>query len=152
MRETLVLNVKPFSINAMYYRDGKIKTADAREWEAQVCHQLSFEKNQAALQNLREFFDPKQHSFTVHITALYPKEIFLNKEGSISARTQDCTNFEKPLVDVIFSPRFFDKPYPYGCKNINHDDRYIARLISQKKSADEHQIIIKIKINKLPNI
>ncbi len=146
MRKEIILRVPPFSINRMYYSDLKAKTADAREWSAQVLHQLNYADNQPQLQAIREYFDPKLHAFVVQMTAFYPKEIFFNKEGSISGRTQDESNWEKPLLDLVFGPKYFDQPSPYGAKNVNHDDRYIYRLISQKLPHDQDHSIIKLVI------
>lgn len=136
MRKEITLKLPPFSINAMYYADFRAKTPEAREWTGQVFWQLNRPDNQIALKELRDYFDPKLHAFGVEVSAFYPRDVFFNKEGTVSGRTIDISNFEKTILDLLFGTKYFDKVVPNGVKNINFDDRYIQYCISKKLPHD----------------
>ncbi len=91
---------KPFSVNAYHYRDKRHKTAEARAWEAQVLSLL--EEHEKSLLEIASDFNKIGGGFRVHFSAIYPPHIFYNKAGGISSKTIDITNFEKPLLDLIF--------------------------------------------------
>lgn len=149
--KTFVLNVDPFSINKLHYRDGKIKTRDAREWECQVFHELSKQVPQDAMRELRELFDPVKHSYCVKLVCNLPEKKFFNKEGTISAKSMDLSNWEKPLIDLIFLDRYSEFAPPFGVLNLKTDDRYITSLISRKQPsvAESASILVTIKIQDL---
>lgn len=151
MRKDFKLIIKPFSINAMYYGDARTKTSQAREWSYQVFHQLSTLNNLNNMKDLREYFNPTKHQVSIEILVEYPKNIFFTKNGTISAKTIDITNFEKVITDLFFDKRYFDKEYPYGCKNLNIDDKYITELFSKKSfiESDVHIINYSVIINPL---
>lgn len=146
MRETFHLTGKPFSVNAMFYKDGRTKTQDWREWSARVFHQLSTESNLKKLSNLRNAFDASLHHVHVSLTVYYPREDFYNRNGEVSAKTMDVTNFEKPLVDLFCDKRYFETPYPYGCQNLNINDKYITQLLSRKVSGTEQRFEISFEL------
>lgn len=146
MRKEITLNIKPYSVNAMYYGDARTQRSEFKEWTYQVFHQLSTVKNLETMKELHEAFDPHKHSFVVTFTAYYPRQIFKTKDGRISAKTMDLSNFEKPLADLLFDKKFYDREHPYGCKNINQNDCYISELHSFKKPGDAHSIHIIIEI------
>lgn len=151
MKRKLVLKVKPFSINALHYANKSHGlTAAAKEWTYQVFNALSSPDNRAALSDLRSYFDPTKHAITVGLTVFYPEKIFWNLQGTISAKTQDNSNWEKPLIDCIFLPGNFGSTGVYNAENMNCDDRYITRLFSQKKPGTEHRIDVRIGIIALP--
>lgn len=152
MKHRFILKgLSPFSINAMYYKGNFGKTAAAKDWCYQVFHALSTEENQKKLHGLRESFDPKKHCHYVSMWAVYPEKEFQTKSGGISARTQDCSNFEKPLLDCFFLPKYFTEPAPYGCKNLNTDDRSVVSLNSYKK-AGERALVVEIEVRELSNL
>lgn len=146
-------DLKPFSINATYFRGhhGVVKTGGATDWTYQVFHQLDSENNQVALRELREFFNPKQHVYTLELCAVYPASEFITKAGEVSAKTQDITNWEKGLVDCFFLPKHFDRPAPYGVKNLNIDDKYVVSCKSTKASSgsSERGLLVTITIEPL---
>lgn len=143
----LVLKVKPFSINAMYY-NSRVKTTEAREWSGHVFNQLSWSKNQVILAKIRDEFDPHKHSIEVELIAYYPQEIYFTKDGKISGKTIDCSNWEKPLIDLIFLPKYYGQIVPNGCDNLNIDDKFISKICSEKLPADldDHVITVQIKL------
>ena len=144
MKREFNLDIKPFSINAMYYGDGRTKTQAARDWSYQIFHRLSQEAIAKSLAELRSYFETDKHSYQVDFVVTYPKDKFYTKKGSISARTMDLSNWEKPLIDLIFLPKYFDKEPPYGCKNLNIDDKYITKLSSSKGIGETTNILVKI--------
>lgn len=154
MKRLLVLNtVKPLSINSTYYSTGGgfIKTTAAREWTHEVCYHLSSEENEKALADLRQHFDNSKHYYKISLEAHYPKKFFITGKGHISARTVDITNWEKSIIDVIFLPKNYSDTPPYGCKNLNIDDRYICEMSSKKvlSKDDFYRIVVEIEISNL---
>lgn len=147
MKQTITLPLKAFSINAMYCRNRAWKSQAFNEWSSRVFHKLDTKDNLEAMTALREFFDPSKHCFEVSLKFFYPEDILFTKKGALSARAHDISNIEKPLIDLIFLPTYYDKPSPYGCKNINIDDKFITKMSSEKLQGDEHKIEIEIVIS-----
>lgn len=147
--QRFVLNVKPFSINQLFYRDGKRKTQEARNWEITVFDALNTAEHLASMAILRQDFDAKLHAFEIELTCFYPAELFRTKEGNISSRTQDITNWEKPLVDLIFLDRYSFSAPPFGVANIQIDDKFIVSMLSQKKSHTESRTKIEVIIRRV---
>lgn len=133
----------------MSYRDKRHKTAEAHEWSHTVLHYLSQEPNKQSLKELREHFEPKKHAYKLDLTFYYPHEILHTKDGRISAKSHDISNIEKPLIDLIFLPKYFDQTPPYGAQNLKIDDKYILEMTSRKKAATEHGIDVNIEIIEL---
>lgn len=150
MKQLFKLRAKPFSLNAATYGDARTKTRDYYDWQAQIFHQLSSEINQLKLQELREFFDESRHSFKVHIKALYPKDQYVTKQGILSSRTVDLTNSEKLIQDLFFDKQYFDRQAPYGCKNLNANDKHVIALFSEKTFHDSPDYILQIAIKIIP--
>lgn len=135
MEVTLLIISEPFSINKMYYNKGntKVRTQDARNWSYQVFQQLDQAYNKQQLQLFRDIFDPSKMGIEINIQIRYNDSKLYKKDGTISSSSMDCSNFEKPLIDLLFLPKYFDRTPPDGCKNLKVDDKYILRLISEKK-------------------
>ena len=149
MRRILSLKLKPFSINAMFGRDKRHKTIEAKEWSCSVLVALALKENKKKLKELREFFNPKEHVYHVDLTFFYPKHILYTKDGLISARAHDLTNVEKPLIDLIFLPVYYERPSPYGAKNLNIDDKYITHLVSKKRIGKSFKMKVSLQIKDL---
>lgn len=130
----------------MYYNNRAVKTTEARQWSCSIFDILAQPANQEKFARLRDFFDKNKHGISIELIAYYPESIFYTKKGTISSRTFDISNWEKPLIDLIFLPKYMDQPVPYGCPNLNADDKYIIDMRSSKKPAESHQIYIKIQI------
>ena len=149
MRRVITLKLKPFSINAMYGRDKRHKTTAFQEWCCSILVALALKENKKKLKELREFFNYKRHVYKVEITFFYPKHVLYTKDGPISAKAHDLSNIEKPLIDLVFLPIFYDKPSPYGTKNLNIDDKYITHLVSKKRVSKSYKIKISLQIKDL---
>lgn len=151
MRFSFVLSdLKPFSVNSLYYGDGKTKTQAYYDWTFQFFDRLSQEPVQKGLSALKEQFNPVRHVYVLRLTAYYPKEIYFRKAGGISARTMDVSNWEKPFVDCLFLPKHGKKQPPYGSPNLNVDDRYITSLTSAKKLSPDDRYYIRVAISIQP--
>lgn len=146
--ETLEIWERPFSINSMYYAQKAIKTQPAREWSYRVFEQLSSDANLEAMERIRNAFDPNTHNFEITLTAYYPKKKLLTKKGTVSAMSIDTTNWEKPLVDLVFLPKHRNSAPPFGCENIGYDDKYICSMSSKKVYWDrpDFKIIVTVEL------
>ena len=151
VRRVITLKLKPFSINAMFCRDKRHKTIEAQEWSCSVLVALALKENKKKLKELRQYFDPKKHVYKVDLTFFYPKHVLHKKEGGISARAHDLSNVEKPLIDLIFLPMFYDRPSPYGAKNLNIADKYVTDLRSRKRTGKDFRIRVTLNIKDLPS-
>jgi hypothetical protein len=152
MRVSFTLPLEPFSVNRTYYRDRRHKTQDFRDWELATINALAAPAVQTKLSQIRGAFDAKKHGFVVRFKAMYPASVLFNKQGQISSRAEDLSNIEKPLLDVLFLPKYHVQSFPWGCPNVNADDKYVLRLTSQKALSpnDNHYIQISIGIVDLP--
>jgi len=148
MEAKIYLPIPTFSVNKMYYATKKIKTKEAREWSGQVFYHLNDVAIQAELEKIRTNFDPKVHGLHVEMKAFFPPSKLFTKSEHLSGRAHDITNFEKPLVDLLFLPKYHNLTPPQGAPNLNVDDRYLLGC-SSSKAAGETGIEITIKI--VPN-
>lgn len=147
-KQVFTIYSKPQSVNSLYYGNAKIKTQAARDWSYKIFHQLSSPEDSKKFEVLRKSFDPKKHGYYVTMTHYFPESVFYTKSGEISARTQDITNVEKPLVDLLFLSKYFDKRPPYGMENLNIDDKHLLTCVSNKLpiNGDEFKIEVEISI------
>lgn len=150
MREEFKLRTKPFSINASTYRDASIKTAEFRNWASQIFYQLNTDENLKKMKNIRENFDESRHSIKLEICAIYPRSEFITKNGILSSRTIDVTNFEKLICDLIFDRQYFDKPNPYGVKNCCINDKHVTEMVSKKIFHEHRHHTLEFNINIIP--
>ncbi len=152
MKRTFAIShVKPISVNATLipgFHGGFAKSSASTEFGYQVFYQLNTESNLQNLKVLREHFNPENHMYKVCISILYPKSEFITKKKLISSKTIDVSNFEKPIIDLLFLPKHFDKAPPEGVQNLNIDDKYITELISKKWYHDKeyYEIVIDVEI------
>ena len=151
MRRVITLKLKPFSINAMFCRDKRHKTIEAQVWACSVLVALALKENKKKLKELRQYFDPMKHVYKVELTFFYPDHVLYTKQGHVSSKAHDLSNVEKPLIDLVFLPKFYDRPSPYGAKNLNIDDKYILQLTSKKQSGKSFKIKISLHIKPTPN-
>ena len=134
MEITLLLACEAFSINKMYYnKPGFQRTQEAREWSYKVFDELNCSYNQQQMRLFREKFEPSHMGVEVTIVERIPVDEFF-KVGSweISSKTFDRSNVEKPLIDLLFLPKYFTRSVPEGCNNLNLDDKYVSQVISRK--------------------
>ena len=131
----------------MFCRDKRHKTIEAQEWSSSILVALALKENKKKLKELRQYFDPKKHVYKVDLTFFYPKHVLHTKDdGRVSGRAHDLSNVEKPLIDLVFLPRYYDLPVPYGAKNLNMDDRFITHLVSRKRVGKSFKIKVSIQV------
>lgn len=139
----------------MYYGDQRIKTQAAREWTERVIHQLNWKSTSEKLEKLRTAFDPKKHVYSIKMTAMYPEKDYYTKgDGTLSSRTQDISNWEKPLIDIVFLKKYFEEIGRLHCENLNTDDKYICSMHSRKlpTKSEHHEIRLTIAIIDKPSV
>lgn len=140
------LNSPPFSINNYYYKTRQ-RTKEARLWANDVFRQIHLIKD--SIIEFRNKFNANEHGLEIDLKFIYPKSIFLNKENTISARTMDLSNVEKPIIDLLTQTRYAERPVPEGAENLRIDDRYIIALKSTKTAQNDdsdHKILITLRI------
>lgn len=141
-------NTKPFSINKFYYKRSKTRTQPARKWGDAIASLLDLPEIQSAIEVCRSNFNPLIHHLAVSYTFLIPESILYTKENKISRRSMDLTNLEKPLQDILFCGRFYER----GVNNFNIDDQYITTLTSRKRESTDgkYAIVVEVEIRELP--
>jgi hypothetical protein len=102
MRITFDIPMKVFSINQMSARDQRFKTAAYKDWATAILQHLQNMAEYKELLDMGADFKANGGHFFVSFTAFYPPHVFYTKQGAISSKTVDCTNFGKPLLDLIF--------------------------------------------------
>jgi len=130
----------------MYCKTRSYTTTEYKTWQYAFFHKIDTESNLKAFADLREAFNPKKQAFIVNIITYYPHDILYTKKGTLSSKAHDRSNVEKPIVDLIFLPKYFNQESPYGCKNLNIDDKYILDISSKKRASEEAHIEIEIEI------
>lgn len=148
MRVNFVLPLAPYSINRFYYGNKRIITADARDWIQRIIYAASAIGIVAKLAKIRENFDPKKHSISIQLVHKVPKSEFYSKKNEISAHVFDLTNWEKPLVDILFDKKYYGNNVPSTFENLNINDKFITLCLSKKiaVNAASNSIYIAIKI------
>ena len=131
MHVQFTLPCRPFSVNAQYCRDRRYKTADAKDWESMVAQHLDEIKD---LTELALEFNERGGQFRVKLTFVYPHHVFFNQQGQISAKTQDLSNCEKMLIDMIFGHR------------MDVNDRFICELHSRKIVGATYEIRVELEL------
>ncbi len=149
MQHCFVFKSKPFSINASTYGDARTKTSAYYEWASKIFHQMWSQENQEKFKELREHFDENLHSVSVQLTSIYPKEIYITKAGILSSKTQDISNTEKLILDLLFDERFHTREHPNGAPNCNINDKHVVEMISSKKYHDGESLL-EINISIIP--
>lgn len=135
----------------MYGRDHRYKTADYKDWEAQAFWELSEPKPQLALKELREAFDETKHSIKLSLDIYYPQNIFYNTTKTISSKTIDLSNTEKILLDLLCDSKFHSEALPYGCPNLNLNDKHVIELTSKKHPTSQKTYTMVVEIELVPH-
>lgn len=134
MTYEFTLPMRAFSVNAYRYRNNINKTKEARAYEAEFLQKL--EMHRAPLMSLAAHWRSVRGTIKVTYVCIYPRDFYLNAKGEVSARTYDCTNFEKPIQDLVF-----------GFLGIN--DCFAKPLYSDKIPGDDFGIYVKLELGPL---
>lgn len=149
MKCTLLLPTEPLSINKQHCRDKRYTTSAWKDWAANVLIMLSKPNNQNSIQKLKKAFNPKDHYIKVQMISYYPRDQFWTESNQLSSKTHDVTNIEKPLVDVLFLPKFHGTGTVMKGPNFNIDDKYIKEFNSRQRVGDYHLIELHIELKSL---
>ncbi len=142
MRFSFYLPLRPFSVNSMYSRTREFKTREYKDWEKALLYALVEKVPKQVLKELREAFDPTKHCLSLRLISLLPRAELITKAGSISARSYDLSNIEKPLLDILMLPRYHQELQRMGGGNVNADDKHVITLSSAKRiSADGKHLL-----------
>lgn len=134
-RKIVIEGLQVVSINSAYYADRKHGfKSEVKHWFRQIAHQLSSGQNLASITDIKNHFDEKKHCFHIMIISHTPK--MFNKSGYISLQSIDCSNFEKLILDSVFE---YDN-------SLGLDDKFVTRLISEKRNAPDFKIEIMIHV------
>ncbi len=150
MKIQFSLPVGPFSINAFYYARRKIITAEAREWQHRVIYAASAPGITDKMKLFRDEFDQKKHSIAFSVVYNVPATSFYTKNGTISGHVFDCTNFEKPLLDLLMLPKFHGNESAETFLNLNMDDKHVTRISSEKRPVNAGHESLDITFEILP--
>lgn len=126
------LDVKPFSVNQMTYRDARFKTAEYKAWAEMVLAQLSEMDQHKELMAIAADHARLGGVFHVEFTYEYPPHVFYNKSKQVSAKTIDCSNGAKPLLDLIFGD------------TMKVNDRFVTKLTERKCVGARTRILVKL--------
>jgi len=123
------LPMRAFSVNRMSYRDARFKTAEFKEWFSELCERLQAFKE---LMDMGDDFKRDGGEFEIEIEVVYPFHVYYNQSKTISAKTFDVTNVEKPIVDAIFR------------ETMGVDDRFLVKCVSSKRDGGAYAVNIKL--------
>jgi hypothetical protein len=132
MQVKFSLPMQVFSVNRMNARDVRFKTAEYKAWANEVLYRLSELEEYKTLQEMASDHQAYGGTFAVKITAQYPYHIFYNKAGQISSKTIDCTNFGKPILDLVFGD------------TLSVNDKYVVKCTECKEVGPSYAIVIQI--------
>lgn len=107
------------------YTTKRFITQDYSEWLMQVKFRLENEIDEQSILDLKSYYNPLLHKIQVEMIARYKN--FYTKQNVISGHTHDCSNFEKPILDVLFDSKHLDIA----------NDKYVTRLISEKMPSED---------------
>lgn len=126
------LPMKCFSVNQMSSRDLRFKTKEYKDWHLEFSTRLQEIKE---LQDVADMYKAHGGAFLIWIEVVYPPHIFYNKSKQISAKTIDVSNFEKPILDVIFRD------------TLAVDDRNVVKCVSTKRAGATWSVDIKLELD-----
>lgn len=137
----LFFDAPPFSINKAHYRNGQRTTA-CRKWGDKLLKDLSVREDDVI--EFRNKFNLQKHCLTITILHLLPKSKLFTLEGRISLTSNDLSNIEKMLIDILFDKRFDDR----GNTNVCLNDALLVDMKSYKRESpdNEYHIFASIEI------
>lgn len=124
-----LVGAKAFSINRMSCRDARFKTKDFKDWYAITKEMIVNNPNYGELLCLAEdLLDNPKLTISFRMNVAYPENTFTTGNGVISSKTMDCSNVEKPLVDLVVG----------DIMGIN--DKRVVQLVSTKGTAVDYLV------------
>lgn len=144
---TFSIQVKLVSINNFYYANKRhgLKP-EARDMQYRIFNTIAEPSIASQFENLRSKFDPKKYSYGIKIIQNIPKSVLINKQGLMSAKSQDLSNTEKGLIDALMLSKFYGSNVPYQAPNLNTDDRFLSELFSKKQVSPDDNFSVDVEI------
>lgn len=139
--EITLKNTKSFSINNYYIGRLRVRSPEARKWGQEIHDKLVVYKQD--FEKFRSGFDAKHHALHIEITRYLPN--LYNESGTINHQSMDCSNTEKSLIDIVTGSKYFER----GLCTLNIDDKFIVRMVSEKRYGPKN--LIHIKFTKVAN-
>ena len=133
----ILKDIPPFSINKAYYKGTFSRTRELRDWTDRVIKEMSTPVNQAIIKEYKRLLKGK--ALGVRIKFFIPHKIFYKVDGNISIRSNDLSNIEKNLIDLVFGSK-------HSLLGLDIDDKNIVDLYSSKRPSSSYEIKITIKI------
>lgn len=144
------VKIKPVSVNSAYYKRNMSLTKEARGCRNSFHTQLYEYKSQFETFNSNLSLILRQgYGIKLEITHFVPEKLFYTKEGNISRRSGDTSNYTKVLQDFLFNMRLV------GRKTLNDtdyqlvlcDDQYITENHDKMVPTDGLKWTIKFKVS-----
>lgn len=132
MRIEFTVPTQSFSINRASTRDVRYKSSDYKTWYLHTKTLIEEADYYKSLLDFAEHYKQMGGGLRMKIEIVYPHWFFYNKQGQISAKTQDVSNFEKLLIDLIIQ----------DVMNLN--DKNILELYSSKRAGATYLINVEI--------
>ena len=99
------------------------------------------------LKVMADEFDKQQHCLSLTLIYYQPKDILFTKNGHVSRRSQDLSNVEKMLVDIICDPRFNGREIgSQSFQNLDCDDTAVVQLLSMKRECASDRFLIEVEL------
>lgn len=130
-----LMGAKAFSINKTYSRDMRFKSSEYKDWFIRTKTTIEEHEAYKELLDMAGDFNVLGGEFSVHMEVVYPSWLYYNKSGQISAKTFDCSNVEKVLIDLLFG----------DIMNVN--DRNITRLVSTKRAGANFALNVTLELH-----
>jgi hypothetical protein len=155
MKVSMLIKAPPFSINSAYYLKSygkgsttKIRTKECRDWGDSVLMQLQAYRSEIA--NFVKAFDETKDAISVKLVFNIPVKSFLTQKNMISLRSNDLSNVEKLLIDIIFDERFNNRSLNgLDMFNFNINDKLIVNLNSTKQpTVNDYYIEVDVRAEK----
>lgn len=138
-RKITIEGLQAVSINSAYYSDKRHGfKPEVKDWCVQFAHQLGQGDNKAAIADIKNYFQDDKHIIHIMLTFSTPK--FYTKDGRLNSQSQDLSNVEKITVDALFDYQ----------NSLGINDKYITRMVSEKKFASDFKIEVVLHVKPLP--
>lgn len=153
MEIEFTIPVESFSINNVHKINHKTKSVyyspEYVKWRSKIFNQLVRQDIRDKLVSLKLAFDKYKHCLEYTVKVIVPHKQFRTESRDISIRSKDCSNTEKPLIDLLFDKRFcgrIEKISKLQIQNLEMDDKMITDLHSYKRGGESWEVQVKIKI------
>lgn len=138
-----------FSINKMFSRKPRYSRV-FYQWREDISFEIHLHAKK--LQKITKAFNKNKHAIEMIITRYVPKDIFYTTTGSISQKSGDISNYEKPLIDAVMIKKC-SKQFIKGIfyRNLEIDDCALVNLHSYKRPTRKKREYLELDIKIVSN-